>query len=129
MIRGCLRWIFLALPVAAILVAIGAFALDLLGAQGAGARLFPSAIGWLVWQTVAPIVLWTGLTHWLPALKSHLFLEALLFPLVVAATGWLGILAVASPPWPSLTDLGGIAIVGWLGFSWALLAARWAAER
>lgn len=126
MMRDIVRWCCAAIPAAGVLVAVGAAILSWLGdsTHPFDASQLPLALGILLFQSVAPIVFWVALTTWFAGLRQHLLLEILLFPLAVAAVGWIATVALGDPFWPRRGDAWVLSVLGWLGFSWTLLAAR-----
>ncbi len=126
-----LLWSCAAIPAAGALVAVAALVFALLdeGAGGFQAGDLASALGFLLLQTLGPIVVWSVLRRWWPPLRAHFLLEVALFPLAVAAVGWGALAVVGEAAWPACFDVLALSVVGWLGFSWALLAARAVAER
>lgn len=129
MLREVVGWSCLAIPTAGLLVAIAAFGFEAAGQSYSSfeASSLPGALAFLLWQTVGAVALWVGLTTRWPVLRRHVALEATLFPLAVALVG--GVAAISGAAWPRSFDALAISVVGWLGFSWAILASRFAADR
>ena len=131
MFRSFACWSAIALPTAAILIAVAAVAFSLLDGE-TGPRAgsdFASAAAFAVLQTLAPIAIWVLLTTRWPTLRRHLALEGVLFPFAVAAVGGIAAGALGGPVWPSSGDALALSVGAWLGFSWALLCARALAEQ
>ncbi len=122
MVRDFLLWSAAALPATAGLVGFAALLLSRLGAGEAG--LGGSAVVFLVVQTCVPIALWVVAERRFASLRRGWRAPALLFPLVVAGVGVLGVTATGEWAWPRDGVGRGLAVVGWLGFSWTLLVAR-----
>lgn len=125
------RWSCIAVPAAGLLIA---FAVAGFAALGSAYSTFQTSsvgesLGFLLWQTLGSIVVWVALTTRWRALRRRLALEAVLFPLDVALVGGVAAALWGGAAWPSSTDVFAISVIGWLGFSWTLLAARSVAER
>ncbi len=127
MLRDTLVWMAAALPAAAGLIAIAAVVFSDLGfGHTALAR---SMLVFFVVQTCVPIVLWVGAERLFGGLRTGWVLPALLFPLVVALVGTVGVAASGDWVWPDDPAITAVSIGAWLGFSWTLLASRAVAER
>ena len=130
MLREMLQWFFVAVPVAAALLAVAITVLiaSELSPPMSRANTWIDPAGFLFLQTLAPIALWVPITRRWPQLRRSLG-EALLFPLVVAAIGFALLAASSDPLWPSSRSALGVSVLAWLGFSWAILVSRTLSDR